>query len=82
MRNCVGYLYRTKAVYKESIIAVLIKDRKMKACFEIKQNPKTYRYEIVQASGPGNSTINRIYMYAIEEWKKRHDLSGDVFYKL
>ena len=82
MRNCVGYLYRTKAVSKESIIAVLIKDRKMRACFEIKQNPKTYRYEIVQASGPGNSTINRIYMYAIEEWKKRHDLSGDVFYKL
>ena len=82
MRNCVGYLYRNKAVNKECIIVVLIKDRKMKACFEIKQNPKTFYYEIVQASGPGNAKINRKYMYAIEEWKKKHNLKGEIRFNL
>ena len=82
MRNCVGYLYRNKTVNKECIIVVLIKDRKMKACFEIKQNPKTFYYEIVQASGPGNAKINRKYMYAIEEWKKKHNLKGEIRFNL
>ena len=82
MRNCVGYLYRNKAVNKECIIVVLIKDRKMKACFEIKQNPKTFYYEIVQASGPGNARINRKYKFAIEEWQKRHKIKGEISFNL
>ena len=54
----------------------------MKACMEIKQDYKTYHYKIVQALGPGNAAINRKYFTAIEEWKKRHDIEGEIKYKL
>ena len=82
MRNCVGYLYRNKVLSKTSIIVVLIIHNKMKACMEIKQDYKTYHYKIVQALGPGNAAINRKYFTAIEEWKKRHDIEGEIKYKL
>ena len=82
MRNCVGYLYRNKVLKKTSIIAVLIKDNKMKACLEIKQDPRTFHYKIVQGLGPGNSYINRRFYTAIEEWKKRHNKEGELTYKL
>ena len=82
MRNCVGYLYRNKVLTKTSIIAVLIHNNKMKACMEIKQDKKTYHYKIIQALGPGNAAINRKYFTAIEEWKKRHDIEGEIKYKL
>ena len=82
MRNCVGYLYRNKVLQKTSIIVVLIKDNKMKACMEIKQDQKTYHYKIVQALGPGNAYVNRRFYSAIEEWKKRHNIEGDITYKL
>jgi len=82
MRNCVGYLYRNKVISKESIIVVLIKDNKMKACIEIKQDKKSFHYFIKQALGPGNACINRKYCTAIEEWKNRHNIEGEVNYKL
>lgn len=82
MRNCVGYLYRNKVLNKTSIIVVLIKDNKMKACMEIKQDQKTYHYKIVQALGPGNAYVNRRFYSAIEEWKKRHNIEGEITYKL
>ena len=82
MRNCVGYLYRNKVLAKSSIIVVLIKNNKMKACLEIKQDKKTYHYVITQALGPGNASINRKFYSAIEEWKKRHFIEGDIVYKL
>ena len=67
MRNCVGYLYRNKVLNKTSIIVVLIKDNKMRACIEIKQDKRTYHYVITQALGPGNANINRRLYSAIEE---------------
>ncbi|MCR4742677.1 MAG: PcfJ domain-containing protein [Treponema sp.] len=82
MHNCVGYLYRNKCLENESIIVVLIKNGKMKACIEIKQNKKDFRYYIKQALGPANGPINRIYFSAIEEWKKRHSIRGEVQYSL
>ena len=82
MRNCVGYLYRNKVLDKASIIVVLIKDNKMKVCMEIKQDKKTYHYKIVQALGPGNASVNRRFYSAIEEWKKRHNIEGEITYKL
>ncbi len=82
MRNCVGYLYRNKVLSKESIIVILIKDTKMKACIEIKQDLNTFHYIIKQALGPGNSCINRKYFKAIEDWKERHNIEGEIRYKL
>jgi hypothetical protein len=82
MRNCVGYLYRNKVLSKSSIIVVLIVKNKMKACFEIQQDKSTFRFKIVQAFGPCNRYINRKYYHGIEEWKKRHNISGEVHYKL
>jgi hypothetical protein len=54
----------------------------MKACFEIQQDKSTFRFKIVQAFGPCNRYINRKYYHGIEEWKKRHNISGEVHYKL
>ena len=82
MRNCVGYLYRDKCLSKESIIVVLIKDGKMKACIEIQKDPKDFHYYIRQALGPANAPINRIYYSAIEEWKNKHSIRGFVDFQL
>lgn len=82
MRNCVGYLYRDKVLSLKSIIVVLIVENKMKACIEVQQDMSTYRYVIRQASGPANASINRKYYYPIEEWKRRHNIEGEIRYKL
>ncbi|MCR4735199.1 MAG: hypothetical protein K5829_09370 [Treponema sp.] len=82
MRNCVGYLYRDKVLSKSSIIVVLIRKNKMKACIEIIQDKKTFHYVIKQALGPGNAKINRRFFSAIEEWKKKHKIEGEISYEL
>jgi len=81
MRNCVGYLYRNKVLDGSSIIVVLIYKNKMKACLEIKQNKATYHYEIVQAKGFANGPISLKYRRAIEDWKKRKNIKGQIQYK-
>ena len=82
MRNCVGYLYRDKVISKYCIIVVLIVKNKMKACIEIRQDPKDFHYKICQALGPGNACINRVYSIPIENWKRKHNIEGEVRYKL
>ena len=54
----------------------------MKACIEVQQDMSTYRYVIRQASGPANASIYRKYYYPIEEWKRRHNIEGEIRYKL
>ena len=71
-----------KKCYIDYAMSVIVGRGKMKACFEIKQNPKTFYYEIVQASGPGNARINRKYKFAIEEWQKRHKIKGEISFNL
>ncbi len=82
MRNCVGYLYKDKVLSNESIIVIMIKNNKMKACIEIKQDERTFHYVIKQALGPGNSCINRKFYKAIEDWKSRHNIEGEIRYQL
>ena len=82
MRNCVGYLYRERVVSQKCIIVVLIHRNKMKACMEIRLDHSTFHYNIVQAAGPGNANINRKYSIPIEAWKKKHNIGGEITYKL
>jgi len=82
MRNCVGYLYRNRVLTKKSIIVVMIYRNKIKACIELIKDSLNFRYSITQALGPRNNFINRRYCTAIEEWKKRHKIEGEIHYKL
>ncbi len=74
MRNCVGYLYRDKVLDGVAVIVVMLTKNKFVACFEIRQNYKTYAYEIVQAKGPGNRSIKKCYMGVIKEWMDRKNI--------
>ena len=76
LRNCVGYLYRSKVLSGECAIVVLSHLKKLRACFEIRQNNETFAYEIVQASGACNGPIFPRYKGVIEEWMKRKNLSA------
>jgi len=74
MRNCVGYLYRDKVLDGSAVIVVMLTKNKFVACFEIRQNYRTYAYEIVQAKGPGNRNIKKCYMGVIKEWMDRKNI--------
>ena len=76
LRNCVGYLYRSKVLSGECAIVVLSHLKKLRACFEIRQNNETFAYEIVQASGACNGPMLPRYKGVIEEWMKRKNLSA------
>lgn len=80
MRNCVGYLYRDKVLTHKSIIVVAIYKNKFIACMEIKQNERTFAYEVVQASGVANRNIKMRYKGAIEKWKDMKKIGGKIFY--
>ncbi len=74
MRNCVGYLYRDKALSGASTIVVLIKRNKMHACIEVVQDKKTFEFRVVQSSGPCNAPILPKLKSVIEEWKNRTNI--------
>lgn len=71
MRNCVGYLYRDKAVNKKCTIAVMMHKNKFAACIELHTHDDL-RYEIVQLKGPMNRSVIDEDLKAVVLWTQKN----------